>query len=131
MVRLFLFLFAAHVVLLALALISCLSADRDQVRALPRLLWVPVIVLLPLVGPGCWFLFGRRQRPQPPRPGGGPGRPRPKPSTPDDDPDFLRGLDADQARRDRELFDQWEADLRRREDDLRRGDETPRGDGPD
>jgi hypothetical protein len=135
MVRVFLFLFAAHVVLVVLALIGCLSAERSRVRALPRLLWAPVIVLLPLIGPVAWFLGGRpvsrpERRGGPAAPPGPGGRPRPKPAAPDDDPDFLRSLDADQSRRDRELFERWEADLKRREDDLRRKDngETPQGD---
>jgi hypothetical protein len=122
MVRVFVFLAAVQVVLVALALISCLSAERNRIRALPRPLWVLVILLLPLIGAVAWFLAGR-PRGQAPGPGGwpsasGPG-PRPKPSSPDDDPDFLRSLDADQARRDRELFQRWEDDLKRREDELR------------
>jgi hypothetical protein len=127
MARVFLFMFAAHVVLLALALISCLSADRQHIRALPRLLWVPLIVLVPVLGPVAWFVLGRPATRR--RPGPGVGKVRRPARAPDDDPDFLRSLDAEQARRDRELLEQWEAELRRREDELRRGDETPRPDG--
>lgn len=122
MVRVFVFLAAVQVVLVVLALISCLSAERNRIRALPRPIWVLVILLLPFIGAVAWFLAGRPTG-QTPGPGGwpsasGPG-PRPKPSSPDDDPDFLRSLDADQARRDRELFQRWEDDLRRREGELR------------
>jgi Phospholipase_D-nuclease N-terminal len=49
MVRLFVFLAAVQLVLLVLALISALSADR--VRTIPRALWVLVILLIPLLGP--------------------------------------------------------------------------------
>ena len=47
---------------------------------------------------------------------------------PDDDPEFLSSLDsgADERAKDRELFDQWEEDLKRREDELRRRNEDPR-----
>lgn len=75
------------VVLLALLVVYCLievaQADPDRVRALPRWLWVALIILLPGVGAIAWLIVGRPLRTQPP-----PRRPR----APDDDPDFLRGL---------------------------------------
>lgn len=115
MVRVLLFLSAVELALVVLALISCLSAERSAVRAMPRVLWVLVILLLPIIGPSLWFLAGR---PRPQEPEGTRGRP-PRPSSPDDDPDFLRGLDADQSRRDRELLERWEQDLQRREQERR------------
>jgi hypothetical protein len=44
---------------------------------------------------------------------------------PDDDPEFLRSLDVEQARRDRELFSRWEDDLTRRDEEGRRRDDGP------
>lgn len=118
MVRMFVFLAAAQLVLLVLALISCLSADR--VRSMPRALWVLIIVLLPLLGPLAYFFFGR---PTPPPTENGPVRRRAtRPSSPDDDPDFLRKVDTEQARRDRELMDNWERDLQQRDGE----DQPPR-----
>lgn len=112
MVRLFVFLAAVQLVLWVLGLISCLSAARP--RVMPRWLWVLVILLVPLLGPVAWFVFGR---PLPPPSERGPVRRAPsRPSSPDDDPDFLRSIRIEQARRDRELLDRWERDL---------GDETP------
>ncbi|GGK98899.1 PLD nuclease N-terminal domain-containing protein [Mangrovihabitans endophyticus] len=106
MVRMFVFLAAAQLVLLVLALISSLSADR--VRAMPRALWVLVILVVPLIGPICYFLFGRPL----PAPREGPvRRAQPRPSSPDDDPDFLRGMNTDQIRREREQLAQWEREL--------------------
>jgi hypothetical protein len=105
MVRMFVFLAAAQLVLLVLALISCLSADR--VRNMPRALWVLVILLIPLLGPIAYFFVGR---PQPTRAGSGLSRPR-RPASPDDDPDFLRSMDTEQSRRDREILAQWESEL--------------------
>jgi hypothetical protein len=111
MVRLFVFLAAVQLVLLVLGLISSLSADR--VRAMPRFLWVLVILLIPLIGPAAYFVFGR---PLPPPRGGGPvRRSQPPPASPDDDPDFLRSMDTEQSRRDRELLDRWERDLQDRD----------------
>jgi Phospholipase_D-nuclease N-terminal len=112
MVRVFIFLAAAQLVLFVLALISVLSADR--VRNAPRALWVLLIVLIPLLGPLLYFLWGRpRQAPRE----GTPLRRNPRPSSPDDDPDFLRSMDSDQSRRDRETLAQWEKEFRKNGDD--------------
>ncbi|MFG1602562.1 PLD nuclease N-terminal domain-containing protein [Actinoplanes sp. NPDC049265] len=103
MVRLFVFLAAAQLVLLVLGLISCLAADR--VRNLPRALWVLVILVVPLIGPMAYYGWGRPAiaRPVSPR----------RPASPDDDPDFLRSMDSEQARRDRELLAQWENEVKK------------------
>jgi hypothetical protein len=55
------------------------------------------------------------------RPGSGfPESQRPRRSVaPDDDPEFLRGLAASR-KQDETLLKDWEADLRRREEELRR-----------
>ncbi|GAA2471647.1 hypothetical protein GCM10010435_13460 [Winogradskya consettensis] len=110
MVRMFVFLAAVQLVLLVLALIGSLSADR--VRNLPRALWVLVILLIPLLGPIAYYLWGRPL----PAPTETVRRPKPAPSSPDDDPDFLRQVDTEQSRRDRELLAQWERDLEKPED---------------
>ncbi len=113
MVRLFIFLAAAQLVLFVLALIGCLSAER--VRTLPRPLWVVVILLIPLVGPISYFVWGRPVAA--PREGMPVRRGARPPSSPDDDPDFLRKMNTEQSRRDRELLAQWEKELKNREDD--------------
>jgi hypothetical protein len=136
MARFGILVFLVQLVLAVMALISCLSAEEDGIRGLPRLVWVLVILLFPFVGPVAWFLAGR------PRPaaatGGAPGAggagptgrglpERRRPVAPDDNPEFLRGLDKDKAarERDRELFDKWEEDLKAREDKLRREKDDP------
>lgn len=60
---------------------DCLLTERDRVRALPRWLWVVLIVVLPVVGGLLWFLLGR---------GGVPVTPSGRTIGPDDDPEFLR-----------------------------------------
>jgi len=124
MPRLFLVLFVVEIALAAAALISLLSVEEDsEIRGLPKILWVVVILLFPLIGSIAWFVAGRptsaaaptRDRWQPGR--GFPEAERPRrPVAPDDDPDFLRSIERD----DQELFTRWEEDLRRREDDLRK-----------
>jgi hypothetical protein len=112
MVRLFVFLAAVQLVLLVLALISALSADR--VRTLPRALWVLVVLLIPLLGPVAYFVFGRPL----PAPREGPvRRPASRPASPDDDPEFLRSMNIEQAARDRELLDELERELHNRDEE--------------
>jgi hypothetical protein len=80
------------VALTVYAVVDCIQSDDAQVRNLPKLLWVLLILLFPLVGSIAWFLAGRPPRSQP---GRGTGRPGPgfrPPRGPDDDPDFLGRL---------------------------------------
>jgi hypothetical protein len=124
MARLYVLLFLVQIVLAVLALISCLSAEEDEIRALPRLAWVLIIVIVPLIGAIAWYLAGRPVKERTAggwRGGGGlPEHKRSRPAAPDDDPEFLKSLDTGQSQQDRELFEKWEEDLRRREDEIRR-----------
>ncbi|MEU8287431.1 PLD nuclease N-terminal domain-containing protein [Micromonospora sp. NPDC048905] len=137
MARLYVLLFLAQIVLAVCALISCLSAEEGQIRALPRIAWVLIILFFPLVGSIAWFVAGREPSPGArkswPGGAGSPQRQRPRPVAPDDDPEFLRSVQDRAQQQDQELFRRWEEDLRRREDDLRRHDgEPPReGDRPE
>ena len=107
MVRLFIFLAAVQLVLFVLALISVLSTER--VRGAPRAVWVLLIFLVPLLGPISYFVWGR---PVPaPREGTPVRRTRGRPSSPDDDTDFLRSMNTEQSRRDRETLAQWEKEF--------------------
>jgi hypothetical protein len=122
-VRLYGLLFLVDLALMVIALIDCLSTEESAVRNLPKVAWVFIILLFSPVGPIAWFVAGRPQthRVGPGgtwRPGNGfPEYERPRSLGPDDDPEFLRTRRADE-----ELFNKWEADLRRREEDLRRRD---------
>lgn len=50
--------------------IDCALTEPYRVRALPRLLWLVIIVLVPVAGPFLWWTVGRapyagdRQRPR-------------------------------------------------------------------
>ena len=95
------------VVILGFALYCVIDLVRsrdDEVRGLPRLVWLILMILLPVVGGVAWLVAGR---PRSPRPAGAAGPPRasgpPRVLGPDDDPDFLRGLNrTDRADRGRE-----------------------------
>ena len=134
MVRLYALLAIGQLVLAVIALISCLSVEEGEIRALPRFAWVLIILFFPLVGSIAWFVAGRPVTVQGPvstrgRPDDGPtARDHRRPMAPDDDPEFLRSLDSERSKGDRELLERWERELRRREEELRRrdGGEPPR-----
>jgi len=70
------------------AAVDCIQTDESRQRHLPKVLWLLLILLFPVVGPVCWFLAGRSGPARRGRPGNRP----PYPRGPDDDPDFLRNL---------------------------------------
>jgi hypothetical protein len=114
-------------ILLAIyALVDCIQTDDSEVRGLPKIGWIALIVLVAIVGPVAWLLAGR------PRTGGsralpgtrGPASQSPRTLAPDDDPEFLGRLGSHNAY-DRQL-EEWEEELRKRT-----GDDPPEGDNPD
>jgi hypothetical protein len=133
MIRLYSLFVLVDLALLVIALIDCLSAEEFAIRALPRAAWVFIILLFSPVGAIVWFVAGRPATPvrlsngSVWRPGSGfpenqrPGR---RVVAPDDDPEFLRGLSTT-GPDDTQMMKQWEADLRRREDELRRKQADP------
>jgi hypothetical protein len=131
--------YAIPIVLAIFAIVDCLQTPDDQIRGLPRFGWLALILFFPLVGSVVWLRAGRarggtsRQRVAWPA---GPtnrapdqSRPSRRVVAPDDDPEFLSQLGRSNREHD-ELLEQWERDLRRREDDLRDPSERPPGDGP-
>jgi hypothetical protein len=118
------------------ALIDCIQTPSDEVRNLPKIGWIALIVVAFIIGPVAWLVAGRPRADQPGTPARpsrtGPPRPsRPsRPVAPDDDPDFLRGIDSSRSREHEDLLRQWEDDLKKREDQLRDGDTDPGEDGP-
>src|SRR5262245_21179828 len=113
------------------ALIDCVMTPEREVRNLPKIAWLAIIVLTLVIGAVCWLFLGRpstQLRPGAPvrRPAGGTGtgtRPpasRPRgPVGPDDDPDFLRQLGRSNAEHERMLRD-WEQHLKDQEQEQRR-----------
>lgn len=54
------FLFSFLVILLMItALVDIIRRDDAQVRFLPKLVWLIVVILLPLIGSLLWFGLGR------------------------------------------------------------------------
>ncbi|MEV4390417.1 PLD nuclease N-terminal domain-containing protein [Nonomuraea sp. NPDC049607] len=72
------------------SLFDVITAPEEEVRNVPKALWVLIVVLIPLLGGVIWMLRGRPKAERDPWPvSPGPGAPK----GPDDDPDFLRDLD--------------------------------------
>jgi hypothetical protein len=122
--------------LLVFCLIDCIQTPDHEVRNLPKLGWVLLIIILPLIGGIAWLVAGRpqhqsrgRQVPWPStRTAGFPEYERPRAAVaPDDDPEFLAEMRRGNAEQE-DLLRKWEDDLRRREREL--GKDPPTDDGP-
>ncbi|MEO7979327.1 MAG: PLDc N-terminal domain-containing protein [Sporichthyaceae bacterium] len=94
-------LYAVPVILAVYALVDLVQTDDKDVQGLPKLVWVLLIVLVWIVGPLAWLLAGRKGRGfpgLPPRTGPGPAAGPRRTLAPDDDVDFLRGLNPPRPR---------------------------------
>lgn len=80
------------------SVLDAAQSDRGLVRTLPKGAWLVVLILFPLLGSVLWFWLGR-----PPKSRYGSfGAPVEKPViAPDDDPEYLRFLEA-RARREKQ-----------------------------
>jgi hypothetical protein len=122
--------------LLVFCLIDCIQTPEHEVRNLPKLAWVLLIIILPLIGGIAWLVAGRpqsqsrgRQVPWPStRTAGFPEYERPRRAVaPDDDPEFLAEMKRGNAEQEA-LLRKWEEDLRRREREL--GKDAPTDEPP-
>jgi hypothetical protein len=128
--RLFPLLALADLALIVIALIDCLSVEEYEIRALPRVVWVFLILLFSPIGGIAWFVAGRPAGSARPIEDGPYLRPT-RNTAPDDDAEFLGRMAARSREEDEDMLRAWEADLRRREEDLRRdGKDTKPEDPP-
>jgi hypothetical protein len=134
--------------------LDALTTPEGEMRNLPKLGWIVIVLLFPLLGSLAWLIAGRPQaratadlpykgnRGRAPWPAtrtaGFPEYERPRElSGPDDDAEFLNRLRREKAESDAEhekMLRQWEADLRRRERELRgegTGPDDAEGRGPE
>ncbi len=108
------------------SLIEALMTPRHQVRAMPKGVWILLIILIPLVGALLWLFLGRRRGSSASRGTSGGTAPRNPPRSPDDDAAFLHQLDVQRKQQARQAeLDRREAELRARE-----GREGRPGNGP-
>jgi hypothetical protein len=88
MARLLVGLVALAAAFYVYALVDCLLFPRFRVRGLPKVAWVFIVLLFPVIGAVLWFLVGRGRK----RSRRGPVY---RTIGPDDDPEFLGALRAD------------------------------------
>jgi Phospholipase_D-nuclease N-terminal len=74
------------------AVLDCARTPDAEIKYLPKVLWLIVVLLIWVVGPVLWLLSGRDR-------GVAEYGQRSRPLAPDDDPEFLRGL-REKLRRD-------------------------------
>ncbi|MHA7261789.1 PLD nuclease N-terminal domain-containing protein [Arthrobacter sp. TMN-37] len=118
MPRLLLFLALLGVAVIVYALIECAMTRSNEVRSISKPAWLITILVVPLLGAGLWFLFGR---PRPVR-GTRPPRTAPRhPTAPDDDPQFLQNLETKRRQQAREQ------ELKRKEEELRAREAKAKG----
>jgi len=117
--------FLAELCLLVYCVLDVVRTPVQQVRTLPKPLWLFLCFIPPVIGPICWLLFGRPQYatgsglPYKGNPGIPPEYDRPGravPQSPDDDEAFLQGL-RDRAEAQRKLAAERARELRRQEDE--------------
>jgi hypothetical protein len=88
-----------EIALTVYCLIDAIQTDEVVIRNLPKMAWIFLIVLLPIVGPVAWLVAGRptrdtfqgrsqQQRWEDHRR----DQERRRPRGPDDDPDFLKDI---------------------------------------
>ena len=119
-------------ILLAIyALVDCIQTEESQIRGLPKIAWILLIVFVGVIGPVAWLIAGRAKTggSRVPLPGArDPSAQSPRTLAPDDDPEFLGRLGSHNSY-DRQL-DEWEEELRNRSgEDPQDGDDAD--DGPD
>lgn len=124
--------FAVEAIILVFCLIDVIMSSDKEVRNLPKWAWILIIIVLPLIGGVTWLILGRPQRSASGPGAGGPTNPPVtplRPKAPDDDPEFLASLKAENSDHER-MLKQWEENLRRREEELRRSEDNPEDTDP-
>lgn len=93
-----------------------IATDEILVRSLPKMAWLFIVIILPDIGSIAWLALGRPQFAGW-RPGDTEGRQTRRVVGPEDRPDFSSSTSAPA---DGSRLEAWEADLQRREQELRR-----------
>ena len=97
-------------------ILDVIATDEVLMRGLPKMAWLIIVVILPDIGSIAWLALGR------PvfagwRPGDTTGRQTRRVVGPEDRDDFPSSRTSSS---DQERLEAWEADLKRREQELRR-----------
>ena len=120
------------------AFIDCLNTPEKEVRKLPKVMWVIIVLLFGqvLIGPIAWLVVGRPRK----TPYGATKANERRWVAPDDNPDFLKSLRDDDGSRPGqgaggaeggkpdadESLDRWEQEFRRNRDNNGPEDTPPK-----
>ena len=121
--------FLIETILLVWCLVEAITTPPHLVRNLDKTLWILLIIFVPLVGGIAWLVAGRPVNSRPKelwRAGSGfPASERPGSyhRGPDDDPGYLRSINTEHE----STLRKWEADLKAREEQLRKQKDAPSG----
>ncbi|MFD3330809.1 PLD nuclease N-terminal domain-containing protein [Streptomyces sp. NPDC058701] len=81
--------------------IDCLNTPEEEVKHLPKVVWVIIILLFSIVGPVVWLFAGKKRSAVGGGGGFGGGRARRAAwVAPDDNPEFLKSLRDEQDEKD-------------------------------
>ncbi|MCY0945271.1 PLD nuclease N-terminal domain-containing protein [Streptomyces antarcticus] len=81
--------------------IDCLNTPEEEVKHLPKVVWVIIILLFSIVGPVVWLVAGKKRSAVGGGGGFGGGRARRAQwVAPDDNPEFLKSLRDEQDEQD-------------------------------
>jgi hypothetical protein len=105
----------ALILLWLYCIFDVISTEEFLVRSLPKMAWLFIVIILPDVGSIAWLLLGRPQFAGW-RPGDTAGRPVRRVVGPEDRADFASSAKP----ADGDHLAAWEADLLRREQELRK-----------
>ena len=94
-----------------------IATDEILMRSLPKMAWLIIVIIIPDIGSIAWLALGRPQFAGG-RPGDTEGRATRRVVGPEDRADFSPGSGS--GRTDASHLEAWEADLQRREQELRR-----------
>ena len=104
----------ALILLWVYCIFDVISTEEFLIRGLPKMVWLLIVIMLPDIGSIAWLLLGRPEFAGW-RPGDTAGRPVRRVVGPEDRADYAAAPKTPDER-----LEAWEADLHRREQELRR-----------
>lgn len=107
----------ATLVLWIFGIFDVIASEETLVRNLPKTVWLLLVIFVPPIGAIAWLIMGRPQNVKF-RPGATDYRGSRRPVGPEDDAGFQAGIE-------KRRLQEWEQELLRREEELKKNDPPP------